>query len=443
VYRKIKQIKQNPTIQKILNNITWLFFDKILKLGIGVFVIAMLSRYLKPEQFGLLNYVTSIVSLFVALSALGLNAIVVRDLIEKPNKPETLGTSFFLKLGGAIVALIALIITIYILRPDDELSKYLVIILSFSLLFKTSDVIKFWYESKTKSKKIVIVENVVFISMAFVKFALIYYEAPLVGFIYVLLLESILVFVFLFLLYLKDENKLSEWRITFVRSKELLKDSWPLIISSTAWIIYSKTDQIMIGQILGNKEVGYYAAATQLSQISSFIPSVIAFSIIPSILKFKESNRLLYNNRFQFIYNFITAILFLLAIIVNFIAPELIEVLYGAEYLPATRILKIHFWIVIFIGLAVVSGRYLVNDNLQKITMKRHVLGVLINIPLNYLFIVKYGVVGAAWASLFTLITVNYFFDAFQTKTRLIFKQKTIAIFFVWIWGGATIKKSK
>jgi O-antigen/teichoic acid export membrane protein len=439
----LSKIKENDTFNKIIKNIFWLFFDKILKLSLGLLVMILLSRYLKPEDFGLMNYVVSLISLFIAFSALGLNAIIVRDLIEKTDYFKTLGTTFFLRLIGSFFLYIILILTIYVLRPDDSLSKYLVMVLGFSMFFKTSDVIRYWYESKIESKKVVLIENSVYVILAIIKLILIYYGAELTHFIYVLLLESILVFLLLFLYYGKH-NDLRKWKFNFFRSKELLKDSWPLIISSASWIIYSKTDQIMIGQLLGDKEVGFYAAASQLTFITTFVPSAIAFSIIPHILKYKNTNRQLYDSRFQLIYDIVTTILFIAAIIITFLSTEIINLMYGELYSPASKVLAIQFWIVIFIGLAIVSGRYLVNDNLQKITMQRHVLGAIINVPLNYVLIKHNGIIGAAWSSLITLFAVNYLFDFFQKETRYVFKQKTRAVFFLWLFypvGNKLVKK--
>jgi len=427
------KINKDEEWNKIIKNIFWLFFDKILKLGLGLVVMILLSRHLQPEDFGLMNYVVSLISLFVAFSALGLNAIIVRDLIQKPNHYKTLGSTFFLRIIASVFLYIVLIATIYVLRPDDDFSKYLVAVLGFSMFFKSSDVIRYWYESKIESKKIIVLENGVYVTLAIIKIILIYFKAPLVYFIYVLLMESILSFVILFAFYNK-KNSLRKWKFDLERSKELLNDSWPLIISSASWIIYSKTDQIMIGQLLGDKEVGYYAAASQLSLIMTFIPTAIAFSIIPSILKYRNTDRKLYDSRFQFIYNLVTTILVVIAISVTFLSPFIIRTLYGELYAPASDVLRIQFWIVILIGLAVVSGRYLVNDNMQKITMQRHVLGALINIPLNYFMIEYLGIIGAAWSSLITLFTVNYLFDFFQKETRYIFKQKTRAVFFVWLF---------
>ncbi len=106
----LSKINEFEDWNKIIKNIFWLFFDKILKLGLGLIVMILLSRYLKPEDFGLMNYVVSLISLFVAFSALGLNAIIVRDLIQKPDHFKTLGSTFFLRIFASVLLYILLML---------------------------------------------------------------------------------------------------------------------------------------------------------------------------------------------------------------------------------------------------------------------------------------------------------------------------------------------
>lgn len=424
---------------KVLNNILWLFFDKIIRMGIGVFVLILLARYLGPEQYGLLNYAQALIALFAALSGLGLYGIVVRDLVKYDDKNLLLGTAFGLKILSAIFAYALLVLLIYILRPDDELSKYIVIILGLSLLFNTSDIIKFWFEANVQSKYTVIVENSVFVVISILKLLMIYYKFSLLSFVYIFTLEAFLVALFLFIIYIK-QSTLSKWKFNKTRAKELLKDSWPLIISSIAWIIYTRIDQIMIGQMLGDKEVGLYSAAIRLSDIANFIPTMIAFSIIPTIIKLRDENRKLYEKKFQDIYYVVISLMIILAIFVSFFSNEIIHILYGNDYIKSANVLQIHFWIIIFVALATISGKYLINDSLQKITMNRHIIGILLNIPLNYFMIPLYGIEGAAIASLISLVVTNYLFDLFTKKTRLIFFHKTKALVFFWILDLSIIK---
>ncbi len=425
---------KNPDLNKVIKNIAWLFFDKILRMGLGVFVVILLARYLGPEQFGLFNYTTALIALFGAFSALGLNAIVTRDLVVRTDKEKILATAFGLRLISSIAAYIALVIAVYFLRSDEVLAKNLTLVMGLTLFFSTSEIIKFWFESQVTSKYTVIIENSAFLIFAAVKIVLIYQKAPLITFTYIVSLEALTVFIGLFYIYFKNNKVFKEWNFSSKEAKYLLSESWPLIISSAAWIIYTKIDQIMIGQMLNDTQVGLYSAASRLSEVANFLPTIIAFSIIPIILKYKKSNLVLYNKRFQQLYYITVSLMIAIALIVTFSSSFIIHILYGNDYLASAKVLSIHFWIVVFSSLAIVSGRYLVNEGLQKLTMFRHLLGVMFNIPLNYIFIPKYGIEGAAMASLIALVIANYVFDLFDIRTRTVFINKTKALCFAWVY---------
>lgn len=420
---------------KVIKNIAWLFFDKILRMGVGVFVIVLLARYLGPEQFGLFNFTSALIALFGAFSALGLNAIVTRDLVVKDNKEQILATAFGLRIFSSLIAYLALTVSIFILRSDDTLAKSLTLIMGLTLFFSTSDIIKYWFESQVTSKYTVIIENLAFLIFAAIKLILIYLQAPLIAFGCIVALEACFVFIGLFYIYNHSSKALKKWAFNIIEAKYLLSESWPLIISGTAWLIYTKIDQIMIGQMLDDTQVGLYSAASRLSEIANFLPTIITFSVVPIILKIRSKDIELYNKRFQQLYYVTVSMMIGAAIIVSALSGFIINIIYGEQYLASAQVLSIHFWIVVCTALAVVSGRYLVNAGLQKLTMYRHLLGVTLNIPLNYLLIPKYGIEGAAIASLGSLFAANYIFDSLDTRTRLIFIQKTKALCFWWVYS--------
>ena len=72
-----------------------------------------------------------------------------------------------------------------------------------------------------------------------------------------------------------------------------------------------------------------------------------------------------------------------------------------------------------FLGVA--NGKWLIVENMQKITFYRTFLGSIINIVLNYLLIPRQGIIGAAIATLSTQAIVNFFFLALFDKTRITF----------------------
>lgn len=443
VWRPKSMMEKHPLAKKIAANITWLFFDKILRMGAGLFVVVWLARYLGPEQFGVLNFAVALVTVFGAIAALGLTGIVVRDLVNRPQlAPQTLGTAFALKLTAASLSYAVLILAISLLRPDDTVSKLLVAIYGASLFFKSTEVVKYWFESQVRSKYVVLVENATFLFISLLKLFLLWQQAPLVAFAYVMLLESIIVATALLLVYARIEANPFRWGISKDRAVSLLHDSWPLIISSAAWILYTRLDQIMIGRMLDDQSVGYYTAATRISDVVNFIPTVIAFSIIPAITKLRQTDRQLYLKRFQTTYDITVGNVLVVAIATAFLSEWIIRLLFGAPYAAAAPVLTIHIWSAVFIAMATVSGRFLINEGLQRITMQRHLLGLLLNFFLNLVMIPRYGIQGAAMATLLSLALANYFFDALTPSTVICFKQKTKAVLLVTLLKHA-LKRAK
>jgi len=78
---KINQLKQHKGFMRYFRNTSWLMGERILRMGVGLFVGIWVARYLGPEQFGLLSYAQSFVFLFTAIATLGLDGIVVRELV--------------------------------------------------------------------------------------------------------------------------------------------------------------------------------------------------------------------------------------------------------------------------------------------------------------------------------------------------------------------------
>jgi O-antigen/teichoic acid export membrane protein len=284
-----RRIAHRPNLVKIVDNIGWLFLDRVLRIAMGLFVGIWVARYLGPEQFGLLNYATAFVAMFGSIATLGLNGIVVRDLVKDPQaSPVTLGTAFILQLFGGIVAFATIVTTVIWLRPEDAMTRTVVAIIACTLIFKSSDVIKYWYESQVASRYSVIVENSVFLLIAAVKVAMIFAQAPLIAFVWAVLAETALVCLGLFTMYVIRERGLSDWTLRLDRAKSLLQDSWPLILSGIAVMIYMRVDQLMLKEMAGAEAVGIYSAALRISEAWYTVPTLVTASLFPSIIESKR-----------------------------------------------------------------------------------------------------------------------------------------------------------
>jgi len=424
--------KISPGLRKIIGNSSWLLADRILRMGVGLFVGVWVARYLGPEQFGFYNYAIAFVALFSAVATLGLDGIVVRDLVRDPAcKEETLGTAFILKLIGGIVTLLLTIGTVSLLRPDDNLTLWLVGITATGLIFQAFDTIDFWFQSQVQSKYTVYAKNTAFVLIALVKVILIQKEAPLIAFAWAGLAEFAIGAFGLVTAYQMTGHHLKAWGGSVLQAKKLLQNSWPLILSGMVIMVYMRIDQVMLAQMKDATAVGVYSAAVRLSEVWYFIPTAIVSSVLPSIVEAKKISEKLYYERIQKLFNLMSVLAYAIAIPVTFLSSQVITLTFGEGYTDAGPVLAIHIWTGIFVYLGLARGPWVLTENLVKFSFITTAIGAIINIILNYFLITKYGVIGAAVSTIVAQFVASYVTNALHPKARIIFISQTKAILMI------------
>ena len=415
-----RRIEHRPGLVKILDNIGWLFFDKILRMGVGLLVGVWIARYLGPEQFGLLNYAIAFTGLFGAIATLGLQSIVVRDIVRDPDGAKlTLGTAALLQFIGGLIACVLILISIAYLRPDDPLARSIVAILGAMLIFKASDIAVYWFESQVQSKYVVWVQNSVFLVFAVGKVTLILNKASLTAFVWLMLAEAILAALILIIVFGRFGKPYATLKANTKRAKTLLKDSWPLLLSSTAIVVYMKIDQIMLGEMVGEESVGIFSAAVKLSEAWYFVPMMIVTSVFPTIIANKQTNEALYIGRVQRLYNLLALISVTVGLIFNIISSWLITTLYGPSYEDAAAVLSIQIWSGIFVSMGIARGKWLLAEDLQHIGYWYIALAMVVNIVGNYFLIPLYEEIGAAIATVISQATAAIIAPALFKETRV------------------------
>ena len=402
--------KLSPELLKIISNIGWLFADRILRMGVGLIVTAWIARYLQPQQFGLFNYATAFVSLFGVLATLGLEQIVVRDMVRNSScKDETLGTAFVLKLLGGVVTLGVTTGTIFLLRPDDQVTHWLVAITAAGTIFDAFNTIDFWFQLQVKSKYTVIAKNTAFILVTCLRIALLQMEAPLIAFAWALLAENALGSVCLAIAYKVKGQSILAWRASLQRAKTLLKESWPLILSGLAIMVYLRIDQIMLGQLADDEAVGIYSAATRISELWYYIPIAIVTSVTPSIVEAKKISETLYYNKLQKLFNIMAVLAYLIALPMTFLSKYLVVLIFGQNYIASGSVLAIHIWAALFVFFGWSKGIWIVSEGLTMFSLVATTSGALMNILLNFFLLPIYRETGAAIATVISYAFVDYF----------------------------------
>ena len=433
---------KSESFKKYFKNTSWLFGEKILRILISFVVTVFVVRYLGPKDFGLLSYAISFYGLFSTISILGLETITIRELVKNPGKSDNLlGTVFLLRLLGGVSTIIFIALTLYFSGESTNIS-ILILIVSVSAIFQSFSVIDYYFRAEVKAKYSVYVFSSAVLIVAVLKIMLIIFEAELIYFAIAFSIEFLLAASGFLFVYSFNKLNLSRWRFNKKIALSLLKDSWPLILSGLVVSVYMKVDQVMIKNMLNGEEVGYYAAAVKLSEAWYFIPVALTNSLFPAIVYAKKVSKEFYNNRMQKLYDILAWMAIAIAVPVSIFSSEIISIIFGNEFQSAAPVLTIYVWAGVAVFLGVASSQYLINENFTKLSFSRTFIGMVLNILLNFILIPKYGIVGAAIATLISY-SIAVFSMILFPKTKKQFFMMMKSLLFVNIINQALKFRSK
>lgn len=421
-------------MKKIILNSFWLVLDKVIKLFFGLLIGIAIARYFGPELFGKYNFANSIVVLFGTILPLGSEAILIRELVKNLNKNnELLSFSFYLHLFSGILFFFASVFSLYVLKHNDVTTIQIGYILSFSLLFRFFSVPRYFFEARTEIKYIVYIENTLFFLFSCFRIGFLYFNFNILFFIYSFLLESIFSFLLIFFFYCNRHGFTILKSPDFFKWSYLVKDSFPIFVSSLSVVLYMKIDQLMIGIILGDSAVGIYSVAVKLSEFWYFLPLGISSSFYPTLIEFKNTAVDKYRETLQNLHIILFVIAFSMAIIVQIGGVLIVEFLYGKQFILAADVLQIYIWSGIFVFLGVAGSNYYIIENMQSLVLLKSVIGLFVNIILNIIWIPKFGINGAAGATLVSqIISAMLIPLIFKRVHELLYFQLNCFLFWKW-----------
>ena len=411
------QLLGHEGIRRYGANTAWLMGEKVLRMFMGLFVGIWVARYLGPEQFGLLSYAQSFVFLFTAIATLGLDSIVVRELVKDNSQRNVLlGTAFSLKLIGSLCILPLLWLGVHF-TSNDSYTNLLIFIIASGTIFQSFNVIDFYYQSSVLSKYVAFANTITLAISSIVKIVLILNEASLLAFAIVGVFDTVILSLGLIYFYWqKTHHSLREWQFDKVVAKRLLSDSWPLIISSVMVSLYMKIDQVMIKEMLDNNAVGQYAAAVRIIESTYFVPVIIVSSIFPSLINVKH-DKSKFNKRIEILYSTLFWASLLITAFLFSNREWIVLTLFGSDY---SESIKIFGWLSIMlpvVAISAVHGKWLITENLVRFNLYYTFFAAILNVFLNIIFIPKYGSIGAVFATLCAQI-IPYTLLLVSRKTR-------------------------
>lgn len=410
-------IKSNSR-KKFLSNTAWILGERIVQIIIQLTVTLVSVRYLGPENYGNISYVTSFIGLFSSITGLGLQGIVIKKLIDEPeNSGEIIGTSIVMRLGASILSIISIVSLVSLLNKNNEVMILIAILQSISLIFTSIEVVDFWFQSKLQSKYVSIAKIIATIIVAIWRIYLLINSKSVQYFAFSTTLQSIVIAILLAYLYFKNDGE--KLKISLNRALELIKESYHFILSGLMVVIYTQLDKIMIGKMIDVSQVGVYTVASSLPAMYTFIFIAMINSARPIILEQRNKNYELYLKRIKQLYSFIIWSSIIIAISMLFLGNIIIYILYGSDYMAGVNSLNISTWSNIFALIGTARGIWIVAENKGKYVKKYLMFGAIINVILNLIFIPRFGIDGAAVATLITQFTTCVIAPMLYKETRV------------------------
>jgi O-antigen/teichoic acid export membrane protein len=414
----------NPeAFEKYFKNTGWLLIARVGSLFIKMLVTTFaLPTYLGTANFGTYSYPLVLLAFFTGIATMGTDGLITRQLIQHPEKEnELLGSALRIRILTGFLVLPLVYITYFFITqfaPEAPAASFKqVALVSFICVIQAVQIIDSFFQAKVKGKMIMIVQVGGNLLSAAIKLTLILLKAPLDAFIWTLVIDVLLIQIGYLALYRKLGHRISAWKYDAATAKELIKQGWPLAFSSLFITFYMKIDQLMIDALLGKSALGVYTIVVGLSESWYFMPVAISTSLFPAIMNARKNSPELYQKRLGNLYELMVFVSVSVALVVTLFAPILFKYYYPPEYAAGLHTLQVHIWAGVFTFLGTASAQFLIAEGLTKITLYRTAFGAIVNVVLNYFFIPKFGIIGAAYATLIAYFS-STFFLLFIKRTR-------------------------
>jgi O-antigen/teichoic acid export membrane protein len=387
----------------------------------GVLSMIFFTRYLSNEDFGLLQYSFAFIAILSTIQSFGMDGFLLKEYAK--NKDINLfHTAVIIKLILAVI----IISGVYLMYIMYDLNLYLTVILSVQFLLQSFYVYKALYLYNENFKLLFKVNSLpILISLIIKVLILVYLDIYylIIAFVF----ESIIV---IYLLFNRTINL--HLYFSYKSLKLLFWNCYPVLISSLSFILYSKTDRIMIGNMLGMHEVSIYSVANSLVEYSIILITIGQVYYNTKLVKIFTKSKELFDEKLLNITSLFAVFSLGLIFCLYFFGNQIINIVFGHKYNESYNILLILLPVIFFKFNGMFKPFYSIQNNLQKIMMITSLIAALLNIILNYFFINLYGINGAAYSTVVSVIFSFYLSNLLFFNLRPFFSIQNKSLFAMW-----------
>ncbi len=391
---------------KVVKNATWIIACKIIQSVLGLVISMVSSRYFGPSGYGLINYAISVVSFVVPIMQLGLNSILVQEIVGgEKSEGEILGTSLTMSFISSFFSIAGVLVFVSVANAGERDTFIVCALYSVLLVAQSLELIQYWFQAKLKSKYTSIVMLIAYITIAAYRIVLLIFKKNIYWYTVSYAMEYLIIAVALLCVYRKcgGEKFCFSWTV----ARALFQKSKYYILSGLMITVFAQTGRIMLKIMIDDAATGYYSAAVACVGLTNFVFTAIIDSVRPSIFEGQKVSYERFETNMARLYSVVIYLSLLQSVAITLLAKPIVYILYGAQYMPAVTPLRIISWYTTFSYVGAVHSIWILAEGKQKTLWVINLAGAVFNIALNAWLIPLWGVNGAAVTALATQIFTN------------------------------------
>lgn len=375
----------------------WFLICAFLQKGISMITTPIFTRLLSTQEYGQYSVFNSWLSIVTILVSLNLSAgVFTQGLV----KFEADRASFASAIQGLETFLNCIWTIIYLVGRrfwNDFLGLTTVQVLSMLVMIWTTSVFCFWADTKRveyKYKSLVVITLIVSIAKPIVGiFLVINANDKVTARILGLALVELIGYSGMFFLQMRKGKLFFSQKYW----KYALAFNLPLIPHYLSQVVLNSADRIMISNMVGDSEAGIYSLAYSLSSIMLLFNNSLMQTLSPWIYKKIKGRKINEISTVAYLSLTLIAIVNLLLILV---APEAVAIFAPKAYHTAIWTIPPVAMSVYFMFCYDLFAKFAFYYEKTKLIMCASVIGAVLNIVLNYIFINAFGYVAAGYTTL-------------------------------------------
>lgn len=387
------------TSETIAKNFIYTTFYKVTRMILPLVTIPYVTRVLGAEKLGIYDYTYSVVIYFQMFAFLGFENYGSRLIAEhRKNKAQmykVFSSAYYFQIISSILALVAYMVYLIVFCKENRDIAWIQSLYIIAELFNIS-----WLYFGLEKFKVTSTINIIARLLSFVGiFIFVKTRDDLV--LYSIFCAGTLLFSSL-ILWIGAFKCIKFTQVTVKEIWKYGKGSLLLFFPVLVINIYRTMDKIMLGNIVGMSEVAIYSNADKIVEVPYMILASLGVVTLPKMTNFAQDGEL--EKTKYYIEKSMRIIMFMacgMAFGMMGVGKVFAPIFFGDEFIKSGVLIMVIAPHVIFRGNAnVVRNQYLLPQKRDKDYIVSILIGVVINLVFNSIFIPLRGAVGAACATL-------------------------------------------